>query len=117
MGVVRALTPVALVLALTGTAPAQPKLPPGAVVETEVKARDLAFRAYVEKMKLGILAEEGVTGAALLAVGYDVPGFARRGDPVWEIRVQTISLETRALIWVHAQSGNVLFVIGPWDQP
>ena len=117
MGVVRALAPVALVLALTGGAPAQPKLPPGAVVETEVKARELAFRAYVEEMKLGIPAEEGVTEALLLTVGYDVPGFAPRGDPVWEIRVGTISLETRALIWVHALSGRVLFVVGPWDQP
>ncbi|MEK7385419.1 MAG: hypothetical protein AABZ83_03170, partial [candidate division NC10 bacterium] len=98
MRVVRALTPVALVLALTGTTPAQPKLPPGAVVETEVKARDLE-----------ILAEEGVTEALLLAVGYDVPGFAKRRDPVWGIRIGTISLETRALIWVHALSGRVLF--------
>lgn len=106
MGVVRALAPVVLVLALTGAALAQPTLPPGAAVEPEVKAR-----------KLGILAEEGVTEARLLAVGYDVPGFAKRRDPVWGVRIGTISLETRALIWVHALSGRVLFVVGPWDQP
>ncbi len=61
-GAARALAPVALVLAIDGAspaqprlapgaAPAQPRLPPGAAVGTEVTARELAFRAYVEKMK------------------------------------------------------------------
>ncbi len=117
MSGVRTLAALALVLALGGATTAEPKLPPGATVGTEAQAREVAFRAYVEKMKLGILAEEGITGAALLALGYDVPGFAKRRDPVWEVRIETISLETRALIWVHALSGMVLFVVGPWDQP
>jgi hypothetical protein len=125
-GVARALAPVALVLAVNGASLAQPRLapgaapqprlPPGAAVETEGKARELAFRAYVEKMKLRILAEEGITHAGLLTIGYDIPGFARRRDPVWEVRIETLSVETRALIWVHAHSGRVLFVIGPWER-
>jgi hypothetical protein len=94
-------------------------LPPleikGAKVSTEAMARDIAFSEYIKKMRLKVLAQEGVQDVSILSLGFDIPEFGKAGDTVWEMRIGTLEGKLRAILWVHSQNEKTLFVIGPWE--
>ena len=87
----------------------------GAKVAAETDVKRLAFSAYVDKMPLGILASEGVQDFAIVKLGYDIPGFAAKGERIWEARVTADLDELRAILWVNPRTEAVHFVCGPWD--
>ncbi len=89
----------------------------GAKVATQAEAKQIAFDHYTKKMKANILAIEGVKGISIVTLGYNIPGFASKGDKIWEIRILTIENELRSILWVHSETGKVYFVIGNWDEP
>ena len=86
----------------------------GAKVSAQADAKRIAFEAYVKKMRAEILANEGVQDMAVVTLGYDVPGFAPKGERIWEVRVLTIEGGLRAILWVNPRSEDVHFVCGPW---
>lgn len=88
----------------------------GAKIATEGEARHFAFKQYVKRMKGNILAEETVRQTTIVKMGYDLPGFANKGDLIWESRVLTLEDELRGIIWLHPNSEKVHFVTGVWDQ-
>lgn len=94
-------------------------LPPheikGAKVSTEAMALQIAFTEYVKKMRMHILAQEGVQELSVLSLGLDIPDFGKTGEKVWEARIGTFDGRLRAILWVHSQSEKTLFVIGPWE--
>ncbi len=94
-------------------------LPPleikGAKVSTEAMAVQIAFTEYVKKMRLRVLAQEGVQDVSVLSLGLDIPDFGKTGDKVWETRIGTLDGKLRAILWIHSQSEKTLFVIGPWE--
>lgn len=83
------------------------------------EAQKKAFLAYASKAK-GIRATEMVSCRGEVLLGFPVDGFAQEGDKVWEVRVQDMDTNAnrilRAILWVHADTGNVHYVCGPWDQ-
>lgn len=84
-------------------------------VLTESKAKRIARDAYAEKMGVHLMAEEGIWKVDIQTIGFDIPGFAKRGDQLWEARVMAfLNRETRAIIWVNANTEQVYYVIGPW---
>lgn len=84
-------------------------------VLTESKAKRIARDAYAERMGVHLMAEEGIWRVDIQTIGFDIPDFAKRGDQLWEARVMAfLNQETRAIIWVHANTEQVYFVIGPW---
>lgn len=89
----------------------------GTKVSAQADAKRVAFAAYLKKMKIEILAEEGVREREITVVtlGYDVPGFASKGERIWEARVLTIEGGLRAILWVNPRSEDVHFVCGPWE--
>jgi hypothetical protein len=94
-------------------------LPPleikGAKVSTEAMALQIAFGEYVQKMRLRVLAQEGVQDVSVVSLGLDIRDFGKTGDKVWETRIGTFDGKLRAILWVHSQSEKTLFVIGPWE--
>jgi len=85
-----------------------------ASVSTEMDAKRLAFDGYVKKMKAKVLATEGVRDIEIITLGWDVDGFASKGQRVWELRVKTINDELRSIIWVHPDTRDIHFLAGPW---
>lgn len=85
----------------------------GTKVETESDAERLAFDNYMKRMNGNISATEAVREVVVVVLGYDVDGFAKRGEKIWEARVMD-NQALRAIIWVN-RSGDVHFVFGPWE--
>ncbi len=90
----------------------------GAKVSKQLDASGIATTAYEKKTKKGGFA--GRTNIEVLA--FDIPGFGKRGDKVWEVRFTEVIIEkgaggwnaTIAILWVHSETTEVYFVIGPW---
>jgi len=89
---------------------------PGPVTD-EIEARLIASGAYSQKMKLNVLAEEGPRSISTVTLGYDLEGFGKRGDRVWQVLISTgLNPELfRGNIWVHAGTGQVRFIAGAWE--
>lgn len=91
----------------------------GAKVSHEADAKRIAFEHYIKKMKTRVLAEEGVQKISVFKLGYDVPGFAAKGDIIWQASVKTLALglesKLRGIIWVHSKTEKVHFVTGAWE--
>ncbi|MDX9862370.1 MAG: hypothetical protein RBS99_15785 [Rhodospirillales bacterium] len=87
----------------------------GAKVSAQADAKRIAFEAYAKKMRAEILANESVQDMAVVTLGYDVPGFASKGERIWEARVLTIEGGLRAILWVNPRSEDVHYVCGPWE--
>ncbi|MDO8735084.1 MAG: hypothetical protein Q7K21_08015 [Elusimicrobiota bacterium] len=90
------------------------KIIKGAKVEQELQVKHIASDEYFKKMKFKILADEGIRDISIVKIGYDVDGFAKKGENIWEARVLTLNGELRAIIWVHPNTGKVYFVTGAW---
>jgi len=58
---------------------------PGARVPTDADASALALAAYIKKMnpEPGYSATEGVREVSIQKLGFDVPGFAKKGDSIF----------------------------------
>ena len=91
---------------------------PGAKVANGNDAARISQKAYVEKMH-GLSAYEGAGGGSIIELGFEVKGFAKLGDKVWEIRFTSMNpagrRALRAILWVHSETGQVHFVCGPWE--
>lgn len=88
----------------------------GTKVPSEAEAKRLARNSYVEKMGTRLMAEEGVQSLTIITLGYNVPGFANKGERIWEARVMAFfDRELRAIIWVNPRTEKVFFVCGPWE--
>ena len=90
----------------------------GTKLPTQSDAKRVAFEAYVKKMNLEILAEEGVREReiAIVTLGYDVRDFAAKGERIWEVRVLTIEGRLRSIVWINPNTEKVYFICGPWDE-
>ena len=88
----------------------------GAKVALESDAKSIAFKHYVKKMGLKVLATESVKDITIIKIGYDVPRFAASGSQLWEARVGNglVDWELRAVIWVNAETEDVALVTGAW---
>lgn len=75
--------------------------------------------AYAGKVE-GIRASECFNCTGNFLLGFPVDGFARENDKIWEVRVQDWDCNgngiLRAILWVHADTGEVHFACGPWDE-
>ena len=86
----------------------------GTKIESEIKAKRIAFDSYFRKMQLKVSATEGVQDISIITLGFDITDFAPKGEKLWETRIKTIEGELRAIIWINPKSEKVYFVIGPW---
>ena len=87
----------------------------GAKVSTEAQAKELAWKSYIGLMlkNHGISATESVRVVETITLGFDVPGYAKKGDKIWETRVIDMMSGLRAIIWIHAESQQTRFLISP----
>jgi len=96
------------------------KAPPlvlkGAKVSTEAQAKSLAENQYFSlmlKRHRGISATESARVVGIETVGFDMPGYAKKGDVVWEVRIVDFVSGLNAIIWVHSESQAVKFLLLP----
>lgn len=96
------------------------KAPPlvlkGAKVSTEAQAKSLADNRYFSlmlKRGRGISATEGARVVGIETVGFGMPGYAKKGDAVWEVRIIDFAGGLNAIIWVHSESQAVKFLLLP----
>lgn len=87
----------------------------GTKVASQAEAKRLAFDSYVKKMKVNILSTESVQEITIIKLGYEILGFASKGELLWEARVKTLAQELRAIIWINPRTEKVYFVSGPWE--
>jgi len=53
----------------------------------------------------------------VMKLGFDVPGFAKRGDRIWECQLCRIGgFCTRAVIWVNPQAGKTFFLADMFEK-
>ena len=83
------------------------------MTETKEEVKKIAFEKCVETMNLNILAEEGISDAEPITIGIDIPDFCQRGDSIWEIRINKIPQELRAIAWVNPKNKKVKFIFTP----
>ena len=90
----------------------------GAKVSTEAQAKELAWQSYWSLMfkDYGISATEGIRVSEIITLGFEVPGYAKKGDRVWEMRVVDLISGLRAILWIHAESEQTKFLISPPDK-
>jgi hypothetical protein len=88
----------------------------GTKVSTEVDAKDLGFKAYMQKMRLEVTATEGVRNIDIITLGYDVSNFAKKGERIWEVRVRNLEGELRAIMWINPGTEKVYFGCGAWEE-
>lgn len=81
---------------------------------TELMVKRIVVNEYMIKMKLKVLATEGVREIRPIKIGYDIPGFAKKGDKIWEARIETLEGDFRAIIWINLPNSKPYFVVGPW---
>lgn len=87
---------------------------PGAAVASEADARRAALAAYVKKTDFAVSATEGTGQAGIVRLGFEIRGFAEKGEPIWQVPIRAIGMELRAIIWINPRTAKVLFVVGPW---
>jgi len=88
----------------------------GAKVSTEAQAKSLAEHRYFSlmlKRGRGISATESARVVGIETVGFDMPGYAKKGDAVWEVRIIDFVGGLNAIIWVHSESQAVKFLLLP----
>lgn len=91
----------------------------GAKVSTEAEAEELAWKQYITRMlkPRGISATEGPRVVAIETVGFDMLGYAKKGDAVWEVRVIDFVSGLNAIAWVHSETKAVKFLLLPHPVP
>jgi hypothetical protein len=98
--------------------PEVPEEVPGSRVPTSREAACLATDAYMERTG-GLSADESFDGPRLFFLGFDMDGFAKSGDKIWEVRITTLMpsarVALRAIAWVNPDTAQVHFVCGPWE--
>jgi hypothetical protein len=99
-----------------GTAPHPWKLHGRPVPDAET-ALGIALRAWTDSHR-GMLATESWRCSGPLALNFDVDGFAKAGDEIWECHLFRLDLtDTRikmqATLWVHSLTAQVHFVHAP----
>lgn len=89
----------------------------GAKISQAAEAKQIARNMYSRKMGLKLMAEEGVQNISIITLGYNVPGFAQRGELIWEARVMAFfDRELRAILWINPKTEKVHYLCGPWDE-
>lgn len=93
----------------------------GAKVGTARQAEKLGLGAYMGRIgwpRHGLLASEA-PGASVTTLDIDLPGFAKSGQQVWEVRITSLSRDSRralrAIILIHPETERPFVVLGPWD--
>lgn len=89
----------------------------GAKVSTYEQAEQLTTDHYKQKMNLTAMDKELVINPQKITLLYDVPGFAKNGETIWEAKVITNERSLRALIWINPRTGQVRCLTGPWETP
>lgn len=88
----------------------------GAKISQESEAAGISFKRYIEKMNLMVLAEEGPLRPTVITLGFDMPGFAQKGDKLWETRIMYCWSRLRAIVWLNPYTGETFWLIGPWTK-
>lgn len=95
---------------------APPLVLKGAKVSTEAQAKSLAWNQYFSlmlKRHRGVSATESARVVGIETIGFDMPGYAKKGDAVWEVRIIDFVSGLNAIIWVHSESQAVKFLLLP----
>ncbi len=91
---------------------------PGARASQAKQAQHIALTAYLAKAG-GLMATEDLAPTAVVTLGYDVPGFAKSGDRIWEVRAlwwrPDLTRALRSILWVHSETSQVYFLTGVWQ--
>lgn len=88
----------------------------GAKISRESDAWQAA-RRYYYSLPESKRADEWVNQeASIVILGFDIPGFAKTGEKIWEARVVTLNNELRAILWIHPMTEKVFVVIAFWKQ-
>jgi hypothetical protein len=86
-------------------------------VDPETRARELAWSEYVRLGNRVPSPAEKISRVSPVRMGYEVNGFARTGDTLWEVLIDEDGRNGRqiaGILWVNLQTGRVYAVIGIW---
>ena len=105
---------VCLLLALTAAAFAADiksvPQPTGAKIDTEQKAQAAVIQAGLRDEPYALRAAESVSSACFFSLGFDVAGFGKAGDRVWQMHCRHLEGRITKIAWVNAESGVVRFL-------
>ena len=77
----------------------------------EQRIKDMAFTAYTSRQHLDILAEEAATTAYATILGFTIPNFASKGDNIWEVHIEYMLSQLRAILWINPATEKIVFII------
>ena len=84
--------------------------------QTVRSLRDAAANIYRDARGRDRTVDEGVHEIAVRTLKEDIPGFANKGDQVWEIRVLSLAkLEICSVFLMHPVEDRSYFEYAPWD--
>ena len=91
----------------------------GALLAQEDDARHVAIEAYFTRQG-GLLATESEV-LSIVTIGFDIPGFAKKGEKLWEIRFTDMGSNgvqrlLRAILYLHPNTSAIHAVVGPWTE-
>ena len=87
-----------------------PLQPTGAKIDTEQKAQAAVIQAGLRDEQNALQAEESVSSACFFSLGFDVAGFGKAGDRVWQMHFRHLEGRVTKIAWVNAESGVVRFL-------
>lgn len=84
--------------------------------QTVRSLHDAAAKVYRDARGADRTVDEGVHEMAVRTLKEDIPGFANKGDQVWEIRVLSLAkLEICSVFLMHPIEDRSYFEYAPWD--
>ena len=84
--------------------------------QTVRSLRDAAANIYRNARGADRTVDEGVHEIAVRTLKKDIPGFANKGEQVWEIRVLSLAkLEICSVFLLHPVEDRSYFEYAPWD--
>jgi len=101
------------------TSETKPQEISGAVLSQEKDARHVAIEAYFTRQG-GLLATESEV-LSIVTIGFDIPGFAKKGERLWEVRFTDMGSNgvqrlLRAILYIHPNTSAIHAVVGPWTE-
>lgn len=89
---------------------------PGAKIATEQQARSLALATFADaqmKAKQGVSSTEGARIDSVATLGFDLDGFGKRGDKIWQASIRELAAGSAvtAIVWIHADTGRARMLI------
>ena len=103
------------VFALASVASAKDLKPLPDMSTARIATVEAAVKVVVQKIisdpNDGLPSTYGPSTKLSFMLGFDVPGFGKQGDRVWQVHLTALTGQTMRIAWVNAEDGKVMFLM------